>query len=212
MYLQRDQADALLQTSLTTIRERLHAHLDFVTELREGDDWSFVIKAQALLKACITEAILVRLGDDRIKKTVETMPLVGNNASKLQFAKDLGLINAPQRRFVKKLATLRNHLAHRVEYVNFKFPEYIASLDKKEWKDWQESIVWFEQTPSAREQWQEIALIQPRSAVLMGAFLVAALLAVEDNQAKLMRAIDAASEKTTTELLRYLHGTADPIN
>ena len=169
MYLQRDQADALLQTSLTTIQERLHAHLDFVTELREGDDWSFVIKAQALLEACITEAILVRLGDDRIKKIVETMPLVGNNASKLQFAKDLGLMNASQRRFVKKLATLRNHLAHRVEYVNFKFPEYIASLDKSERKDWQESIVWFEQTPSAREQWQEIALKQPRSAVLMGA-------------------------------------------
>lgn len=121
MYLQRDQANALLQTSLTTIKERLHAHLDFVTELREGDDWSFVIKAQALLEACITEAILVRLGDDRIKKIVETMPLVGNNASKLQFAKDLGLMNASQRRFVKKLATLRNHLAHRVEYVNFKY-------------------------------------------------------------------------------------------
>jgi hypothetical protein len=206
MYLQREQADALLQGSLTTIRERIQSHLAFVTELPEGDDWTFVIKTQALLEACVTEAVLVRLGDDRIKRTVETMSLIGEGATKLQFAKDLGLLEAPQRRFIKKLASLRNRLAHRVEYVNFKFPDHIASLDRDARKDWQDSVVWFGELPTSREQWRELALEQPRSAVLMSAFLVAAVLAVEDNQAKLMRAIDAASEKTTTELLKYLHG------
>lgn len=205
MYLQREQADELLEASLATIRERLHGHLAFVNELLQGDDWSFVIKTQALLEACITEAVLVRLGDERIKKTVETIPLVGEEVSKLRFAKDLGLMDAPQRRFIKRIASLRNRLAHRVECVNFKFPEYIASLDRDGRKDWQESVVWFGNEPASREQWRDIALTQPRSAVLMGAFLVAALLAVEDNQAKLMRAIDAASEKTTAELLKFLH-------
>lgn len=206
MYLQRDQADALLQTSLATVRERIHGHMSFVTELLHGDDWSFVIKTQALLEACITEAVLVRLGDERIKKTVESMPLVGDEASKLQFAKDLGLMDSSQRRFVKRMASLRNRLAHRVEYVSFDFPQYVASLDRNGRKDWQESIVWFGQEPTSREQWRDIALKQPRSAVLMAAFLVATLLAVEDNQAKLLRAIDAASEKTTAQLLKYLHG------
>ena len=208
MYLQREQADALIQTSSTTIRECIQSHLAFVKELLEGDDWSFVIKTQALLEACVTEAVLVRLGDDRIKKTVETMPLVGDEASKLQLAKDLDLMDTPQRRFIKKLASLRNRLAHRVEYVNFKFPDYIASLDRDARKDWQDSVVWFGQEPASREQWREIALKQPLWAVLMSTFLVAALLEVEDNQAKLMRAIDAASEKTTTELLKYLHGAS----
>jgi len=209
MYIKRDQGDALLKASAETIRERIHAHLDFVNELLEGDDWSFVIKTQALLEACVTEAILTKIGEERIKKTVETMPLVGDEASKLQFAKDLVLLDAPQRRFIKKLASLRNRLAHRVEYVKFKFPDFIASLDKDARKDWQDSVIWFSQEPASREQWREIALKQPRSAVLMAAFLVASLLVVEDNQVKLMRAIDAASEKTTTELLKFIQGESD---
>ncbi len=206
MYLQRDQADALLQESLATVKDWIHGHLSFVTELLQGDDWSFVIKTQALLEACITEAVLVRLGDNRIKKTVENLPLVGDEASKLQFAKDLGLLDGAQRRFIKRMAALRNRLAHRVEYVSFKFPDYVASLDRDGIKDWQDSIVWFGQEPNSRQQWREISMKQPRSAVLMAAFLIAALLAIEDNQANLLRAIDAASEKTTTELLSYLHG------
>ena len=155
MYLQRDQAQALFETSVATIREQLHGHLSFIKELLQGDDWAFVIKTQALLEACITQAVLVHLGDERIKKTVETMPLVGDGATKLQFAKDLGLMDGPQRRFVNRMAALRNRLAHRVECVNFKFSDYIASLDRDGRKDWQESIVWFGENPASRERWCE---------------------------------------------------------
>ena len=204
MYIRRDQADALLETSMSAIRQRIETNLAFIKELLAGDDWSFVIKTQALLEACITEAILIKLGDERIRRTVETMPLAGEEVSKLQLTKDLNLMDTSQRRFVKKIASLRNKLAHRVEYVNFAFPDYIASLDRDAKKDWQESIVWFAEAPGSRAQWRETSIIQPRSAVLMGAFVLAAILAVDENQEKLLRAIDSASEETTTDLLRLL--------
>ncbi len=97
MYLRRDQVDALFQSSLSEVSSRLFGHIDFVTELLKGDDWSLAIKAQALVEACVTQALLIRLGDERIRKTVEVMPLVGE-VSKLQFAKDLQVMDAPQRR------------------------------------------------------------------------------------------------------------------
>lgn len=170
----------------------------------EGDDWSFVIKAQALVETCVTQAIITRLGDERIQKTVETMPLVGEEVSKLKFAKDIQVMDANQRRFAKRLAALRNRLAHRIEYVNFSFSEYIESLDKNGRNDWQESIVWFGTDAASHQQWLQMALKQPRFAVAMGVFMLAAVLAVEDNQTSLMRSIDIASSEATSELLRSL--------
>ena len=204
MYLRRDQADALFQESLSEVRLRLFGHLDFVKELMGCDDWSLVIKAQALVEACVTQALLTKLGDERIRKTVEVMPLAGGEVSKLQFAKDLQVMDAPQRRFAKRLAALRNRLAHRIDCVNFSFSEYIESLDKNERQDWQESIVWFGAEATSREIWLQMALKQPRFAVIMGVFMLAAVLVVDDNQTSLMRSIDVASSEATSELLRSL--------
>lgn len=203
MYLRRDQVDALFQSSLSEVSSRLFGHIDFVTELLKGDDWSLAIKAQALVEACVTQALLIRLGDERIRKTVEVMPLVGE-VSKLQFAKDLQVMDAPQRRFAKRLTALRNRLAHRIDCVNFSFSEYIESLGKNERQDWQESIVWFRTDAASRELWLQMALKQPRFAVIMGVFMLAAVLVVEDNQASLKRSIDVASLEATSELLRSL--------
>ena len=204
MYLRRDQVDALFQSSLSEVSSRLFGHIDFVTELLTGDDWSLAIKAQALVEACVTQALLIRLGDERIRKTVEVMPLVGGEVSKLQFAKDLQVMDAAQRRFAKRLAALRNRLAHRIDCVNFSFSEYIESLDKSERQEWQKSIVWFGTDASSRELWLQMALKQPRFAVIMGVFMLAAVLVVEDNQTSLKRSIDVASLEATSELLKSL--------
>lgn len=204
MYLRQDQVDTLFKTSLAEVSSRLFGHIDFITELLKEDDWSLVIKAQALTEACVTQALLIRLGDERIRKTIEIMPLVGGEVSKLQFAKDLQLMNAPQRRFAKRLSALRNRLAHRIDCVNFSFPEYIESLDKNERQDWQKSIVWFGTDAVSHELWLQMALKQPRFAVIIGVFMLAAALVVEDNQILLKRSIDMASLNATSELLRSL--------
>lgn len=49
-----------------------------------------------------------------------------------------------------------------------------------------------------------MALKQPRFAVIMGVFMLAAVLVVEDNQTSLKRSIDVASFEATSELLRSL--------
>jgi len=204
MYLRRDQADAIIQAGLSEVSSRLFGHINFVTELLDGDDWSLVIKAQALVETCVTQALLTRLGDERIRKTVEVMPLAGGEVNKLQFAKDLQVLGARQRRFAKRLAALRNRLAHRIDCVNFSFSEYIESLGANERRDWQTSIIWFSPDVASHQQWLQMALKQPRFAVNMGVFMLTAVLTVEDNQTSIIRAIDAASAEATSELLRSL--------
>jgi hypothetical protein len=204
MYIRPEQAKELYKSSLSTIREQLGSHLDFVMKLTEGDDWSFVIKAQALIEASVSHAVLTQLGDQRIRKTVEIIPLAGDSVSKLQLAKDLSLLDAGQRRFVKRLAMLRNRLAHRIDCLDFDFHKYIESLDRDGLRDWQESVVWFCEEPEPTRQWKEIALRQPRSAVLMSCFQLAAVLSVDSHETEMRRAINSASAEATTELLSSL--------
>ena len=204
MYLRRDQADKLLETTNKSVFDQLQKHVSFVTELLSGDDWSFVIKAQALIEACVTQAIVIRLGENRIIKMIEVMPLVGDEVSKLKIAKDLNILNSAQRKFVIHMATLRNRLAHRVDCVNFKFSEHIETLNKDGYRNWKESIVWFCNEQTEKQQWQEISIKNPRASVLMGVFMIAALLTIDDSEVNLKRAIDQAVSETTEELLKSL--------
>jgi hypothetical protein len=133
---------------------------DFLSELQGGDDWSFVIKAQALVEGSVTQAVLAHLGDNRLAKIVEVMPLVGAEVSKLAVAKELELLTAPQRRFANKMAALRNRLAHRADQASFSFEHHIASLDRNQRKEWQTSIPWFAEDDS-KEFWGSHSLRAP---------------------------------------------------
>jgi len=204
MYLRQDEADRLLQTHLAELVSSLRGHHSFLEELQGGDDWAFVIKAQALIEGAVTQAILAQIGDGRIKKTIEVMQLVGEEVSKLALAKDFGLFTAEQRRFIKRMASLRNRLAHRVENASFTFSEYVASLNRDSLRDWQESIIWFTDTSKSRKVWASIAATQPRAAIYLGTFLLVALLTIEGSEKDVLRKIDATAETTTKELLEIL--------
>lgn len=184
------------------LRAALHGHLSFFKDLSEGDDWSFVIKTQALVESRLNQSIVVKLHDERIRQIIERLPLAGEGATKLHFAEELGLLDSPQRRFVRRMATLRNQLAHRVDRVNFVFADYVTSLDRNARKDWQESIVWFGEDPASKAHWRSAALSSPQSAVMMGALTLVNLLAVSDSEAWMTRSVDEASERATTELLQ----------
>lgn len=182
----------------------LTGQLDFLRSLSGGDDWAFTIKSQALIEGAVTQAVLAHLGDDRIKKTVAVMPLVGEEVSKLAIAKDLGLLQSNQRRFVKRMASMRNRLAHRVDSTNFEFRTHVASLDRDALRDWQESMVWFTDDPKSSEVWLRIAVTQPRAVVYLGVAMLVGLLTIDGSEKEIKRKIDAAAETTTKELLDRL--------
>lgn len=55
MYVTRQQAEDLLNEFLENIKKDLANKTDFLFTLLEGDDWSLVIKAHALIESLLTE-------------------------------------------------------------------------------------------------------------------------------------------------------------
>lgn len=202
MYLWKNQADELMHGHMQDLLSTLRGQMDFLSSLRDGDDWSFTIKAQALIEGAVTQSVLTHLGDQRIRKTVEVMPLVGGEVSKLALTKDLGLLNSVQRRFVKRMASLRNRLAHSIDCTNFEFTPYVASLNRDALKDWQESIVWFTDDRDARDIWLRLAITQPRATVYLGVSMLVALLTIDGSEKEMVRKLDEAAYKTTSEFLK----------
>ncbi len=89
----------------------MRAKNHLIADLSNGDDWSFVIKTQTLIESVVTHAVLAKIGEDGLRKIFQAMPLIGDEISK-QLLKELGLTTSAQRRFITKMATLRNQLAH----------------------------------------------------------------------------------------------------
>lgn len=204
MPLYREQAENLLKALKSHLFKGLFDRLDFIKRLESDDDWSFVIKMQALIEAAVTEAAVARTGEEKLNRVIERLPLVDGDTGKLTIGRDLGLLTKPQRRFVQKMAALRNQLAHRVESVDFTFPEYLTSLECAALRDWKESVAWFRDAREAPEFWLDAAAEQPRVAVTLAVFLLVGLLHVSAAEDGTSRKINAAALQTAEELFASL--------
>jgi len=202
MYLRKSEANELVTRNVNGLIESLKDRNAFMRKLSDGDDWSFVIKAQTLIEAAVTQAVISQIGDERIKKTIELMPLVGDEVSKLGLSKSFGLLTAEQRRFVKKMASLRNNLAHRPENVDFEFKNFISSLEKSAIRDWQESITWFADTPDSKKVWFRLAKESPKITLYLSVLVLVSLLEIDGAAKNTIREINATAEATTKEILK----------
>ena len=92
--------------------------------LRDEDDWSFIIKVQALLELALAYLIQSELGRPELAKFLEQLSLNGKS-SKLTIIKALGLLDQSHYSYLKLLADLRNKVAHNIKYVGFNLSEYL---------------------------------------------------------------------------------------
>jgi hypothetical protein len=209
MYLRKNDANKLIRDQIEELITSLSKKNEFLGSLLGGDDWSFVIKVQTLIEAAVTQSILAQIGDERIKSTIELMPLIGDGVSKLALAKELSIMTSEQRRFVKQMATLRNKLAHRIENTNFSFDRHIQSLSAASIKDWKVSITWYSTSPDAREFWLGMSQTQPRSAIYLAAYLLVAILTIDGTMKDTTRKIDEIAAITTQSLIEGSFGATE---
>lgn len=202
MYLKKSDADDLLKSNFETLIASLRAKNHLIADLTDGDDWSFVIKTQTLVERAVTHAVLSKIGEDALRKTFQALPLVGDAVSKLSLSKDLELTTSAQRRFVTRMANLRNQLAHDPDFGAFAFDSYIISLNRDQKKEWQQAIPWFAESPDSRQTWAEHAVENPKSVIYVASFILVALLELGATEASVLRRFDELSIATTTELLR----------
>ncbi len=199
MYLKKKDADELLREQFRVLLGSIVEKNDYLYELWDDDDWAFVIKAQALVEDSLTRSIIRHIGESALSKSVVAMPLNGGDASKLAVAKELGLIDSQQKRFVVKLSELRNCLAHRPDYSNFQFDRYILSFTSDEKKSWKQAIPWFE-NKSGSGKWGEISITSPKATIHVAVFILVSLLEVGATEKEVGRRIQELSELTMKEL------------
>jgi len=96
------------------------------------NDWSFVIKAHALIEAAITRLLTESMKRPELADLFSRIDTSNKTTGKAAFVKALGLLDEEERRFVSAFSELRNRLVHDVRNVNFDLLEYVESLSGKE--------------------------------------------------------------------------------
>ena len=110
------------------IEERIGLRSGYLNELLREDDWSFVIKLHAYFETCLTHAICAVLGRTELEEVIGRLDTSNNQSGKLAFARQLEILNKPERRFVATLSQLRNDLVHDASAVDFTFDSYMTQM------------------------------------------------------------------------------------
>lgn len=153
------QAISKLFEIIGSVEKELGLRPNFLRDLFKEDDWSFIIKAHALVEVSVSQGLADVL-DDRLLPVFQRLDLSDSRIGQIVFAKSLSLLNDEQRKFIRKLSELRNSLVHDIKKLDLNLTSYIDSLDPNQRKSLLDSFVpIFSQ--ETREQWIE----NPKTAI-----------------------------------------------
>ncbi len=122
------------------IEKRLHLPDGFLDKLLAEDDWSFVIKAHALLESMCSEYLVHLLGNPSFSKALSRMELSDKYRGKMAFLEASGAMDKKERGFIFAMSTLRNDLVHDVRNTSFSFLRHVTSLDANQKDNFIESF------------------------------------------------------------------------
>jgi hypothetical protein len=109
--------------------QKLGLPKDFYRRLLGEDDWSFVIKLNALFEGAATHVLSTRLHAPKLIDAFAHLDLLNNKVGKVALLRQLDAITSEQANLMRQLGELRNELAHNVHNAMFSFSEYVASRD-----------------------------------------------------------------------------------
>lgn len=109
--------------------QKLGLPKDFYKRLLREDDWSFVIKLNALFEGAATHVLSTRLHAPKLVDAFAHLDMLNSKVGKVVLLRKLDAITSDQATLMRQLGELRNELAHNVRNAMFSFTEYVASLD-----------------------------------------------------------------------------------
>lgn len=119
---------------ISALEDRIGLPKNFVHRLTSEDDWSFIIKLNALFEASATHLLTSRLQAPELEGSFSYLDFGNSKFGKVALLKKLGCIDSDQAKFLQMLFELRNKLAHDVKQVNFELSNYISGLDSNQRK------------------------------------------------------------------------------
>jgi hypothetical protein len=123
------QESASITAGLQTLSHILGLRDNFLIDLfKDPDDWSFIVKAHALLEAVVCAVIVVHL---RKRELGEVLAEEVEMKARIEMTKALGITTSEDRKAMHALGNLRNRLVHNAKHTNFTFSEYFKNKDAK---------------------------------------------------------------------------------
>jgi hypothetical protein len=92
----------------------------------EPDQWTFFIKAQALIESALTTVLVSQ--DKRLNDVLEALPLSHAQYGKITTARALGILDEEDVAFVQVVNKVKNLLVHDIRNVAFDFKKYFSTL------------------------------------------------------------------------------------
>jgi hypothetical protein len=150
------------------VRENAGLPESFLTDLLDEDDWSFVIKAHALMEMVMNRTLSIVLGKPQLDEIISFLDTSEQRRGKVAFLRALEVFQSHDKNFVRWFSDLRNDIAHDVSNVSFTFEEWFKDESrKKAMRDVFNKIPPGE-TPPQYEGVQigELALREPKLSIL----------------------------------------------
>jgi hypothetical protein len=172
----------------------------FLLHLRKEADWSFVVKAHALIEAAVSQLLTHHVGDQRLSRIFERLELSNTQTGRLAFAKALDVLTENEHRFVRRFSELRNRLVHNVHNVRFRFVDDLAAMDPNQRAAFLDWIAYFAEDGPERRTLRAQAERSPKH-VLWQATLFFVLTCLEKTREakqkndRIRRALDLLSNR-----------------
>ena len=118
-----DEESAGVAGALMALSKDLELPEGFLTNLLlEESDWSFIVKAQAILETAVTSLLVAHLGKPELEDVIaEHLEM----SQRIKMLSALNLCSPEQREMMRRLGNLRNRLAHTAHGTLFSLPEYL---------------------------------------------------------------------------------------
>lgn len=109
--------------------QKLGLPKDFYRRLLREDDWSFVIKLNALFEGAATHVLSTKLHAPKLIDAFAHLDFLNSKIGKVALLRQLDAITSEQATLMRQIGELRNELAHNVRNAMFSFAECVASRD-----------------------------------------------------------------------------------
>lgn len=200
MYIRKEDAKELTRQFTEGLTGSFEGKTDFLLGLLKQDDWSFVIKAHALIEEAVTEVIVAHLGQESLKGLIERLPLSDAKAGKLVATKQLGLLPDNHRKFIRWFSELRNILAHRLENTSFTFEAHLAAFDANQRRSWKQNILCWSDREADRPGLETLAEEHPKVLLVCALTVVIGECILLAEHAKSRRRLDDAEKLAMKEI------------
>lgn len=118
--------------TISKIEEDLNIPKGFFNQLlREGDDWSFIIKIHSLLEAATAYHLMNEINKNGLNSVLIDLEM----NQKIDFIEALNTFDKKCRKYLKNLSKLRNKIVHDIKMIKFNLKDYVKNQDKNQLKE-----------------------------------------------------------------------------